>query len=90
MPSVAGEDEIKKLVMEDPVIGKWIEGRSPKKIIIVLQETFEKFDSHVKRKWMSFMDETILIFGLIHSRQKFFKRLMCFAHRKLKFAMWQI
>ena len=34
-PSAASEDEIKKLVLEDPAISKWMEGNSPKKIIIV-------------------------------------------------------
>ena len=34
-PSNAGEDEIKKLVLGNPVINKWIEGKLPKKIIIV-------------------------------------------------------
>ena len=34
-PSSADDDDIKKLVLEDPVINKWIEGKLPKKIIIV-------------------------------------------------------
>ena len=33
--SGAGEDEIKKIVSRNPVINKWIEGKLPKKIIIV-------------------------------------------------------
>ncbi|MDP2938703.1 MAG: leucine--tRNA ligase [Candidatus Omnitrophota bacterium] len=33
--SAAGEDEIKKLAMADPVVNKWIEGKAPKKIIVV-------------------------------------------------------
>jgi leucyl-tRNA synthetase len=34
-PSEAGEDEIKKLVLKDPVINKWTAGKEPRKIIIV-------------------------------------------------------
>ena len=34
-PSASGEDEIRRLVLENPVINKWIEGKPPKKIIIV-------------------------------------------------------
>ncbi len=34
-PSEAGEDEIKKLVLKDSVVNKWLEGKAPKKIIIV-------------------------------------------------------
>ena len=34
-PFASGEDEIKRLVLGDPVINKWIEGKPPKKIIIV-------------------------------------------------------
>jgi len=34
-PSEAGEDEIKKLVLKDIVVNKWLEGKAPKKIIIV-------------------------------------------------------
>jgi len=34
-PSEAGEDEIKKLVLKDPIVIKWLEGKTPKKIIIV-------------------------------------------------------
>ncbi len=33
--SSAGEDEIKKVATEDPVVKKWIEDRLPKKVIIV-------------------------------------------------------
>jgi leucyl-tRNA synthetase len=35
VPSASGEDEIKKLVLKDPVINKWIEGNPPKKVIVV-------------------------------------------------------
>lgn len=35
VPSAAVEDDIKKIVMEDPVVNKWIEGKPLKKIIIV-------------------------------------------------------
>ncbi|PJC48740.1 MAG: leucine--tRNA ligase, partial [Candidatus Omnitrophica bacterium CG_4_9_14_0_2_um_filter_42_8] len=34
-PSEAGEDEIKKLVLKDQIVIKWLEGKTPKKIIIV-------------------------------------------------------
>jgi leucyl-tRNA synthetase len=34
-PSAADEDEIKKLVLKDQIVIKWLEGRTPKKIIIV-------------------------------------------------------
>ena len=34
-PSEAGEDEIKKLVLKDRIVIKWLKGRTPKKIIIV-------------------------------------------------------
>jgi len=34
-PSGAKEDEIKQIVLKDPVICKWTEGKEPKKIIIV-------------------------------------------------------
>ncbi|MBU1912632.1 MAG: leucine--tRNA ligase [Candidatus Omnitrophica bacterium] len=34
-PSAAGEDEIKKLVLKDQIVIKWLEGRTPKRIIIV-------------------------------------------------------
>ncbi|MCX5687486.1 MAG: hypothetical protein NTV71_02415, partial [Candidatus Omnitrophica bacterium] len=35
VPFASGEDEIKKLVLEDTVVNKWIEGNLPKKVIIV-------------------------------------------------------
>ncbi|MDO8603149.1 MAG: leucine--tRNA ligase [Candidatus Omnitrophota bacterium] len=34
-PSAAGEDEIKKLVLNDSLVNKWLEGKEPKKIIVV-------------------------------------------------------
>jgi len=34
-PFDSGEDEIKNLVLKNPVVNKWLEGKAPKKIIIV-------------------------------------------------------
>jgi leucyl-tRNA synthetase len=35
VPSAAGEDEIKKIILDDKTVGKWIEGKQPKKFIVV-------------------------------------------------------